>query len=91
MGSEGHIFGRRNIGIVHINSTVWISVLNVEESIRLPMDLTVKNRNYERGIKLRNSAPLRQEKSMPDKLSGGQQQRISTGRALINAPAQSCR
>lgn len=63
-------------------------MLNVEENIRLPMDLDSKKPNDERVDQILETLHLSdKKKSMPDKLSGGQQQRISIGRALINAPA----
>ena len=63
-------------------------MLNVEENIRLPMDLDRKKPNDERVDQILETLHLSdKKKSMPDKLSGGQQQRISIGRALINAPA----
>ena len=84
---ERAIFRRRNIGIVYQFYSL-ISVLNVEENIRLPMDLDSKKPNDERVDQILETLHLSdKKKSMPDKLSGGQQQRISIGRALINAPA----
>ena len=83
---ERAIFRRRNIGIVYQFYSL-ISVLNVEENIRLPMDLDSKKPNDERVDQILETLHLLDKKKMPDKLSGGQQQRISIGRALINAPA----
>ena len=80
---ERAIFRRRNIGIVYQFYSL-ISVLNVEENIRLPMDLDSKKPNDERVDQILETLHLSdKKKSMPDKLSGGQQQRISIGRALI--------
>ena len=67
---ERAIFRRRNIGIVYQFYSL-ISVLNVEENIRLPMDLDSKKPNDERVDQILETLHLSdKKKSMPDKLSG---------------------
>lgn len=81
------IFRRRHIGLVYQFYNL-IPILNVEENIKLPIDLDgakVDEAYYQEIITtldLENRV-----KHLPNQLSGGQQQRVSIGRALMNRPS----
>ena len=81
------IFRRREIGIIYQFYNL-IPILNIEENIRLPLELDnreVKEKDMEEILELLGLKERR--KHLPNELSGGQQQRTSIGRALIAKPA----
>ena len=81
------IFRRRQVGLVYQFYNL-IPVLDVVETITLPVQLDGRKVNRER---LREMVALLglhgREKHLPNQLSGGQQQRVSIGRALMNSPS----
>ena len=65
-----------------------IPVLNIEENIKLPLQLDnrePKKEDMENMLKMLGLTSRRLH--LPNELSGGQQQRTSIGRALITNPA----
>lgn len=80
------IFRRKKVGIIYQFYNL-IPILNVEENIRLPIELDkrkVDSKILEELLELLNLKDRR--KHLPSQLSGGQQQRVSIGRALITKP-----
>ena len=80
------VFRRREIGLIYQFYNL-IPILNVEENIRLPIELDkrkVDSKILEELLELLNLKDRR--KHLPSQLSGGQQQRVSIGRALITKP-----
>ena len=81
------IFRRRHIGLVYQFYNL-IPILNVEENIKLPIDLDgakVDEAYYQEII---TTLDLENRVNhLPNQLSGGQQQRVSIGRALMNRPS----
>ncbi len=81
------VFRRRQVGLIYQFYNL-IPVLNVVESITLPVLMDSRRVNNERLDELLGTLSLTDRKMhLPNQLSGGQQQRVSIGRALINAPA----
>ena len=81
------IFRRRQVGLIYQFFNL-IPVLNVTETITLPVLMDGQKVNKDRLNELINTLKLNgREKHLPNQLSGGQQQRVSIGRALMNAPA----
>ena len=81
------IFRRRQIGLVYQFYNL-IPVLNIEENIKLPLQLDnrePKKEDMENMLKMLGLTSRRPH--LPNELSGGQQQRTSIGRALITNPA----
>lgn len=81
------IFRRRQIGLVYQFYNL-IPVLNIEENIKLPLQLDnrePKKEDMENMLKMLGLTSRRFH--LPNELSGGQQQRTSIGRALITNPA----
>ena len=81
------IFRRRQIGLVYQFYNL-IPVLNIEENIKLPLQLDnrePKKEDMENMLKMLGLTSRRLH--LPNELSGGQQQRTSIGRALITNPA----
>ena len=81
------IFRRRQIGLVYQFYNL-IPVLNIEENIKLPLQLDnrePKKEDIENMLKMLGLTSRRLH--LPNELSGGQQQRTSIGRALITNPA----
>ena len=81
------IFRRRQIGFVYQFYNL-IPVLNIEENIKLPLQLDnrePKKEDMENMLKMLGLTSRRLH--LPNELSGGQQQRTSIGRALITNPA----
>ncbi len=81
------IFRRRQIGLVYQFYNL-IPVLNIEENIKLPLQLDnrePKKEDVENMLKMLGLTSRRLH--LPNELSGGQQQRTSIGRALITNPA----
>ena len=81
------IFRRRQIGLVYQFYNL-IPVLNIEENIKLPIQLDnrePKKEDMENMLKMLGLTSRRLH--LPNELSGGQQQRTSIGRALITNPA----
>ena len=81
------IFRRRQIGLVYQFYNL-IPVLNIEENIKLPLQLdnrVPKKEDMENMLKMLGLTSRRLH--LPNELSGGQQQRTSRGRALITNPA----
>ena len=81
------IFRRRQIGLVYQFYNL-IPVLNIEENIKLPLQLDnrePKKEDMENMLKMLGLTSRRLH--FPNELSGGQQQRTSIGRALITNPA----
>lgn len=79
-------FRRNNIGFIFQNYNL-IPVLNVEENIKLIVDINNKkidNDFFEKVISLLNLNTLL--KNMPNTLSGGEKQRVSIARALLSKP-----
>lgn len=80
--NEKALIRRKNIGYVFQDYKL-ISVLNVEQNIKLPR-LNTDEKYFEFIIE---SLGLKDKlKNYPDELSGGQKQRVSIARALINKP-----
>ena len=80
------IFRRRQVGLVYQFYNL-IPILNVEENIKLPLDLDNRKPNKEYLNSLINLLGLESRKNhLPNELSGGQQQRTSIGRALVTNP-----
>lgn len=80
------IFRRRQIGLVYQFYNL-IPVLNIEENIKLPLQLDnrePKKEDMENMLKMLGLTSRRLH--LPNELSGGQQQRVSIGRALITRP-----
>ncbi len=65
-----------------------IPSLNVEENLRLPLELNRLHRNAETRIReaLERVGLAERRLSFPDRLSGGEQQRVAIARALIHEP-----
>ena len=81
------IFRRRQVGLIYQFYNL-IPVLNVTETITLPVLMDGRKVNQERLEDLLTTLALKgREKHLPNQLSGGQQQRVSIGRALMNSPA----
>ena len=81
------IFRRRQIGLVYQFYNL-IPVLNIEENIKLPLQLDnrePKKEDMENMLKMLGLTSRRLH--LPNELSRGQQQRTSIGRALITNPA----
>ena len=81
------IFRRRQIGLVYQFYNL-IPVLNIEENIKLPLQLDnrePKKEDMENMLKMLGLTSRRLH--LPNELYGGQQQRTSIGRALITNPA----
>lgn len=81
------IFRRRQIGLVYQFYNL-IPVLNIEENIKLPLQLDnrePKKEDMDNMLKMLGLTSRRLH--LPNELSGGQQQRTSIGRALITNPA----
>ena len=81
------IFRRRQIGLVYQFYNL-IPVLNIEENIKLPLQLDnrePKKEDMENMLKMLGLTSRRLH--LLNELSGGQQQRTSIGRALITNPA----
>ena len=66
-----------------------IPSLDVEENLRLPLELNRRHRNAARRIDamLERVGLAGRNRSFPDRLSGGEQQRVAIARALIHEPA----
>ena len=66
-----------------------IPSLNVEENLRLPLELNRLHRDAETRIDamLERVGLAGRRRSFPDRLSGGEQQRVAIARALIHEPA----
>ena len=80
------IFRRRQVGLVYQFYNL-IPILNVEENIKLPLDLDNRKPNKECLNSLIKLLGLESRKNhLPNELSGGQQQRTSIGRALVTNP-----
>ncbi len=81
------IFRRRQVGLIYQFYNL-IPILNVEENIKLPLNLDNREVDKKRLDELINLLGLSNRKThLPNELSGGQQQRTSIGRALITSPA----
>lgn len=81
------IFRRRQIGLVYQFYNL-IPILNVEENIKLPLQLDNKEPREEDMENMLLMLGLTSRRfHLPNELSGGQQQRTSIGRALITNPA----
>lgn len=81
------IFRRRQVGLIYQFYNL-IPILNVEENIKLPLDLD--NRKVEKQTldELIEALEMQtRRRHLPNELSGGQQQRTSIGRALITRPS----
>ena len=65
-----------------------IPSLNVEENLRLPLELNRLHRSAEKRIDtmLERVGLAGRKRSFPDRLSGGEQQRVAIARALIHEP-----
>lgn len=80
------IFRREKVGIIYQFYNL-IPVLNVQENITLPCDLSKKEINQEYLKELIEMLGLSDRvKHLPNQLSGGQQQRVAIGRALFGQP-----
>ena len=66
-----------------------IPTLNVEENLRLPLELNRRHRDAGTRIDgaLERVGLAGRARSFPDRLSGGEQQRVAIARALIHEPA----
>lgn len=81
------IFRRRQIGLVYQFYNL-IPILNVEENIKLPLQLDNREPREEDMESMLLMLGLTSKRfHLPNELSGGQQQRTSIGRALITNPA----
>lgn len=81
------IFRRRQIGLVYQFYNL-IPILNVEENIKLPLQLDNREAREEDMESMLLMLGLTSRRfHLPNELSGGQQQRTSIGRALITNPA----
>lgn len=81
------IFRRRQIGLVYQFYNL-IPILNVEENIKLPLQLDNREPREEDMENMLLMLGLTSRRfHLPNELSGGQQQRTSIGRALITNPA----
>ena len=81
------IFRRRQIGLVYQFYNL-IPILNVEENIKLPLQLDNREPRKEDMESMLLMLGLTSRRfHLPNELSGGQQQRTSIGRALITNPA----
>lgn len=81
------IFRRRQIGLVYQFYNL-ITILNVEENIKLPLQLDNREPREEDMESMLLMLGLTSRRfHLPNELSGGQQQRTSIGRALITNPA----
>lgn len=81
------VFRRRKIGFV-FQSFNLISVLSVEENIKMPVLLDHQKVDEEYFKDLVKTLRLENRLNhLPSELSGGQQQRVAIARALINKPA----
>lgn len=81
------IFRRRQIGLVYQFYNL-IPILNVEENIKLPLQLDNREPREEDMESMFLMLGLTSRRfHLPNELSGGQQQRTSIGRALITNPA----
>ncbi|WP_159649040.1 ABC transporter ATP-binding protein [Erysipelothrix aquatica] len=81
------IFRRRHIGLVYQFYNL-IPILNVEENIKLPIDLDDAKVDAAYYQEIITTLDLENRvKHLPNQLSGGQQQRVSIGRALMNRPS----
>ena len=80
------VFRREKVGIIYQFYNL-IPVLNVQENITLPYDLSKKEINQEYLKELIEMLGLSDRvKHLPNQLSGGQQQRVAIGRALFGQP-----
>lgn len=80
------ILRRQKIGIIYQFYNL-ISTLNVEENIKLPIELDrrkVDKTKLDEIIKFLNIDNRR--KHLPNEISGGQQQKVAIGRALMTEP-----
>lgn len=81
------IFRRRQIGLIYQFYNL-IPVLNVKESITLPLLLDQRKVNEDYFQKLVQQLGLQDRLNyLPNQLSGGQQQRVSICRAIMASPA----
>ncbi|MDE8703793.1 ATP-binding cassette domain-containing protein, partial [Adlercreutzia equolifaciens] len=85
--AELAVFRRREVGLVYQFYNL-VPVLNVVETMTLPVALDGRAVNHDRLAGLLDKLGLRgREGRLSSQLSGGQQQRVAIGRALMNAPA----
>ena len=81
------IFRRRQVGLIYQFYNL-IPVLDVEENIKLPLELDGRRAERETVQELAETLGLgKHMHHLPNQLSGGQQQRVAIGRALITRPA----
>lgn len=81
------IFRRRQVGLIYQFYNL-IPILNVEESITLPLALDGRTPDKTKLNDMIKLLGLEARKNhLPNELSGGQQQRTSIGRALITNPS----
>ena len=85
---ERTLLRRARIGVVFQFFNL-IPSLNVEENLRLPLELNRRHRNAGQRIDemLERVGLAGRRHSFPDRLSGGEQQRVAIARALIHEPA----
>jgi len=80
------IFRRRQVGLIYQFYNL-IPILNVEENIKLPLELDGREVDENNLNELLKTLGLeKRRKHLPNELSGGQQQRTSIGRAMITRP-----